>query len=135
MNTNLKILLIEDDALGVFMFKRVVDALKQTCEFIHATDGEAALQILRDKQFFPDLIFSDLNMPGINGIDFLTILKMDSVLKYIPVVILTTSSNQKDVRICYEKGIAGYVLKPLKYEDYTIKIDRVLNYWKMNELL
>jgi CheY-like chemotaxis protein len=73
-------------------------------------------------------------MPKLNGIEFLNILKNDDVLKYIPTIILTTSNNQKDLLECYKIGIAGYVLKPLKYEDYVSKIETLLAYWSINEL-
>ena len=74
-------------------------------------------------------------MPKINGIEFLKILKSDETLKYIPTIILTTSSNRKDVLECYKIGIAGYILKPLKYEDYVSKLEKVLAYWSINELI
>ena len=74
-------------------------------------------------------------MPKLNGIEFLTILKNDEILKYIPAIILTTSSNHKDMLECYKIGIAGYVLKPLKYEDYTDRIKRMLDYWSITELI
>jgi CheY-like chemotaxis protein len=73
-------------------------------------------------------------MPKLNGIEFLNIFKNDDVLKYIPTIILTTSNNQKDLLECYKIGIAGYVLKPLKYEDYVSKIETLLAYWSINEL-
>ena len=73
-------------------------------------------------------------MPKINGIEFLDILKKDPILKNIPTIILTTSGNQKDLSECYKIGIAGYILKPLKYEDYVSKIEKVLAYWSINEL-
>jgi len=76
-----------------------------------------------------------LNMPKINGIEFLQILKNDSFLKYIPAIILTTSNNHRDVLECYKIGIAGYVLKPLKYEDYVDRIKKTLEYWSSNELI
>jgi CheY-like chemotaxis protein len=74
-------------------------------------------------------------MPKINGIEFLKILKNDERLKYIPTIILTTSNNQRDLLECYKEGIAGYVLKPLKYEYYVQKIEKLLAYWSMNELI
>jgi DNA-binding NarL/FixJ family response regulator len=74
-------------------------------------------------------------MPKINGIEFLSILKADAILKYLPTIILTTSNNHKDVLECYKIGIAGYIIKPLKYDDYVDKIDRVLAYWSINELI
>ena len=74
-------------------------------------------------------------MPKINGIEFLKILKKDEDLKHIPTIILTTSSNQKDLLECYKTGMSGYILKPLKYEDYVKKIEVVLSYWSLNELI
>ncbi len=70
-----------------------------------------------------------------NGIEFLKILKEDEFIRYLPVVILTTSANQRDILACYQNGIAGYIIKPLKYEDYVSKIEAVLNYWSVNELI
>ena len=74
-------------------------------------------------------------MPKISGLEFLKILKADDRLKYIPTIILTTSNNQRDLLECYKIGIAGYVLKPLKYEDYVSKIEKLLSYWSINELI
>ena len=74
-------------------------------------------------------------MPKINGIEFLKILKGDKRLRYIPTIILTTSNNKKDLLECFEIGIAGYILKPLKYEDYVVKIEKSLAYWSINELI
>jgi CheY-like chemotaxis protein len=74
-------------------------------------------------------------MPKINGLEFLAILKKHDTLKYIPTIILTTSNNQKDLLECYKIGVAGYVLKPLRYEDYVLKIEKLLMYWSMNVLM
>ncbi|WP_117885688.1 response regulator [Aureibaculum luteum] len=131
---NLKILLIEDDLIEVMKFKRAISSLGLNHQLIEATNGEDALKILEEKDNIPDIILLDLNMPKINGIEFLSILKKDNTLKYVPTVILTTSSNQRDLLACYEIGIAGYVLKPLKYEDYVQKIEKLLAYWSINEL-
>jgi CheY-like chemotaxis protein len=135
MNTPLKILLIEDDAIEVLKFGRAIAKLKHNCTFIDANNGEEAIKILNKKDYLPDIILLDLQMPKINGLEFLDYLKTDSIFKYLPVIILTTSKNQKDILSCYEKGIAGYVLKPLKYNDYIVKIKGLLNYWSSNELI
>ena len=74
-------------------------------------------------------------MPKISGLEFLKIIKANDDLKHIPTIILTTSSNQKDLLECYRTGMSGYVLKPLKYEDYVKKIQTVLEYWSINELI
>ena len=131
----LNILLIEDDAIEVMKLHRTVASKKLDHTIIEANNGVEALEILQKKEALPDIILLDLNMPKINGIEFLSILKSDDVLKYLPVVILTTSNNHKDVLECYKIGIAGYIIKPLKYEDYVEKIDSVLSYWSMNELI
>jgi len=131
----LSILLIEDDRIEVMKLKRVLSKEALNHKLIEAKNGEEALTLLRDKSILPDLILLDLNMPKIDGIEFLKILKDDETLKYIPTVVLTTSSNHNDVKQCYEIGIAGYVLKPLKYEDYVTKLSGLLNYWSLNELI
>lgn len=135
MLKTLKILFIEDDAIEVMKFNRVVSALGLTHQIIESNNGEAAIAFLKSKENLPNIILLDLNMPKLNGIEFLTILKNDPVLKYIPTIILTTSNNFKDIKECYKIGIAGYILKPLKYEDYVFKIEKLLDYWSCNELI
>ena len=134
MEKKLNILLIEDDMIEIMKRNRTVSSLKLNHNIVEANNGEDALKILEKKDELPDIILLDLNMPKINGIEFLSILKKDDVLKYIPTIILTTSSNQNDLLECYKIGIAGYVLKPLKYEDYVSKIEKLLAYWSINEL-
>ena len=134
MFRSLKILLIEDDVIEVMKFNRTIGSLNLSHKVIEANNGEDALKILENKTNRPDIILVDLNMPKINGIEFLNILKSDNVLRYIPAIVLTTSSNMKDLRECYEAGVAGYLLKPLKYEDYVSRIEKLLAYWSVNEL-
>lgn len=131
---SLNILLIEDDMIEVMKLNRTISKLELPHKITEANNGEEALKFLQKKDELPDIILLDLNMPKLNGIEFLSILKKDDVLKYIPTIILTTSSNQRDLLECYKIGIAGYVLKPLKYEDYVVKINSVLAYWSVNEL-
>lgn len=129
----LKILLVEDDRIEILKFKRSISNIVDNYDLSLSTNGkEAFLEI--DKEI-PDLVILDLNMPDTNGIEFLTILKNDEELKHIPVIILTTSNNDKDISECYRLGIAGYVLKPLKYDDYESKIKAILRYWSLNEFL
>ncbi|MFI1773294.1 response regulator [Thalassobellus citreus] len=134
MTHALNILLIEDDMIEIMKFNRTISSLKLNHKIIEANNGEDALAILEKKEELPDIILLDLNMPKIDGIEFLKILKADKALKFIPTIVLTTSNNQKDLLECYEIGIAGYVLKPLKYEDYVSKIEKLLAYWSINEL-
>ncbi|TDE03605.1 response regulator [Flavobacterium hiemivividum] len=135
MAKSLNILLIEDDTIELLKFNRVLTTLKMNHKIVEASNGEEALLILKEKKIIPDIIILDLNMPKINGIEFLQILKNDDYLRYIPAIVLTTSNNYKDVKECYKIGIAGYVLKPLKYEDYVDRIKKVIEYWSSNELI
>ena len=130
----LDVLLIEDNMIEIMKMNRTVSLLELKHNITEAKTAEEALVILETKKNLPDLILLDLNMPKINGIEFLSILKNNDDLKHIPTVILTTSDNQKDLEECYRIGVSGYILKPLKHEDYVNKIETVLSYWSINEL-
>ena len=132
---SLNVLLIEDDMIEVMKLSKATSSLNLNHKIVEANNGEEALKLLEQKDKLPDIILLDLNMPKINGIEFLKILKADDRLNYIPTIILTTSNNQRDLLECYKIGIAGYVLKPLKYEDYVSKIEKLLAYWSINELI
>lgn len=130
----LDVLLIEDNMIEIMKMNRTISLLELKHNITEAKTAEEALVILESKKNLPDLILLDLNMPKINGIEFLTILKKDEDLRHIPTVILTTSDNQKDIHECYRIGVSGYMLKPLKYDDYVSKIKATLAYWSINEL-
>ena len=89
MNNILKVLLIEDDAIEVMKLNRATSSLNLKHQIIEANNGEEALDILQKKEILPDIILLDLNMPKVNGIEFLGILKNDEALKYIPTIIIT----------------------------------------------
>ena len=135
MKKKLKILLIEDDTIELMKLNRAMLSLNMNHKVTEVNNGEDALELLLNKEYYPDIILLDLNMPKINGIEFLSILKTNESLKFIPTIILTTSSNKKDLLECYNIGIAGYVQKPLKYQDYIAKINILLSYWSANELI
>ena len=134
MKKKLNILLIEDDTIEIMKLNRALLALKMNHKIIEAHNGEDALNILTNKKKYPDIILLDLNMPKINGIEFLSILKNNVLLKFIPIIILTTSNNKKDVLECYKIGVSGYIIKPLKYNDYVTKVEKVISYWSINQL-
>lgn len=134
MKKSLKILLVEDNLIEIMKLKRTISLLDLDHILQEANNGEEALGILENTSNLPDIVLLDLNMPKISGIEFLKIIKQNDDLKHIPIIILTTSSNQKDLLECYKIGMSGYVLKPLKYEDYVKKMETVLAYWSLNEL-
>ncbi|MEL6918289.1 MAG: response regulator [Bacteroidota bacterium] len=131
----MNVLFIEDDVIETMKLQRTVSKLRLKHKITEAKNGEEALEILRGESQLPDIVLLDLNMPRMSGLEFLKILKEDDVLKYLPTIILTTSENRTDLLECYRIGIAGYVIKPLKYEDYEEKLENVLRYWEMNELI
>jgi len=131
----MNILFIEDDNIETMKLQRTVSKLQTKHNITEAKNGEEALGILNSDADLPDIILLDLNMPKMSGIEFLKILKADNVMKYLPTIILTTSENRSDLLECYKIGIAGYILKPLKYEDYESKIRKVFEYWEANEIV
>lgn len=131
----LNILFVEDDAIEVMMFVRVLQKIGSNHRLIEARNGEEALAVLNTKEVIPDIILLDLNMPKLNGIEFLKIVKSNDLTKHIPVIIFTTSNNHRDITTCYKIGISGYIIKPLKYEDYLVLVQKTLEYWSSNELL
>ncbi len=131
----LNILFIEDDAIETMKLHRTLAKLQFKHKIVEAKNGEEALAHLNSDEVLPDIILLDLNMPKMSGIEFLKILKEDAIMKYLPTVVLTTSENRADLLECYKIGIAGYVIKPLKYEDYETKLASVFKYWENNELV
>ena len=116
-------------------FKRVCQKNKYTHTVLEAANGEMALDILENEETLPNLILLDLNMPKMNGTEFLSVLKSNKSLKYIPIIVMSSSDNEKDVKECYELGIAGYIIKPLHFAEYTKRIVSLLSYWEINELV
>ena len=129
------ILFIEDDLIETMKLQRTISKMQLNHVVKEVSNGEAALNELRNSNVLPDIILLDLNMPRMNGLEFLQILKEDDRLRFLPTIILTTSENQEDLFEAYRIGIAGYVIKPLKLQDYEIKLKKVLDYWSINELV
>lgn len=135
LRKKLNILFIEDDEIEVMKLNRALSSMSVKHQILGAENGEKALELLNSKDQQPDIILLDLNMPRMNGIEFLQILKDHENFQFIPTIILTTSNNRRDVMQCFKMGIAGYIIKPLKYDDYVIKIKSLFDYWSMNELI
>jgi CheY-like chemotaxis protein len=129
----LNILLVEDDKIEALKLERAFKKLGYNHNIINAKNGEEALFFCKLDQ--PNLILLDLNMPKMNGLEFLFLLKNDNDLKFIPTVIFTTSNNHQDLVKAYELGVAGYIVKPLRYEKYVDQIEKIISYWEFNELV
>ena len=131
----MNILLVEDDAIESMKVNRVASQVSPSFSITEAKNGEEAMTLLESKVIFPDVILLDLNMPRMNGIEFLRKMRQNAKLKHIPTVILTTSDNRKDLVECYSIGISGYIVKPLSLNDYQTRLRRLLNYWEVNTFI
>lgn len=135
MKTTCKaILLVEDDQVDAMTVRRALKELHVTNRLEHVENGEDALAFLSDKaKDTPCLILLDLNMPIMNGIEFLEAIKADAELKCIPVVVLTTSDEQKDKLESFKLGVAGYMRKPVDYKQFVEIIRTIDAYWTISE--
>ncbi len=135
MRSSKPILLIEDDNVDVMTVERVFRDLKIANQLVSTSNGEQALEYLRTNgNKKPCVILLDLNMPKMNGTEFLKIIKTDEALQKIPVVVLTTSSQQRDVVESFNLGAAGYMVKSVDYEKFVETIRTINLYWTLSEL-
>jgi CheY-like chemotaxis protein len=120
-----KILLVEDDELDVISVQRSLTRVGVDYELQTAYNGKEAISLLTDKQStnLPDVILLDLNMPKMNGIEFLAALRSVPDLKHIKVFVMTTSADTADRAATEELEIAGYIIKPLSYNDNSKRAD------------
>lgn len=129
------ILLVEDDIVDVMSVKRALRDLKVSNPLFHVENGEEALAWLKDrKNPKPSIILLDLNMPRMNGHEFLAVLKKDEDLRRIPVIVLTTSRSEPDKAQSFDLGVAGYMIKPLDYQQFVDVMRTIRHYWTMSEL-
>jgi CheY-like chemotaxis protein len=129
------ILLVEDDLVDMMSVKRALRDLQVTNPLHHVGNGEEALAWLRDpKNPRPAIILLDLNMPRMNGHEFLAIAKKDEMLKRIPVIVLTTSKTEVDKVQSFELGVAGYMAKPVDFQQFVDVMRTIHLYWTLSEL-
>ena len=135
MRNSKPILLVEDDRVDAMTVERALKDLKVTNQLIHKRNGEEALQYLQDaNNKKPCVILLDLNMPKMNGIEFLKATKADENLRKIPVVALTTSTEEQDIMDTFKLNIAGYMVKPVDYKRFIETIRTIEMYWTLSEL-
>ena len=101
-------------------------------ELMFALDGQAALQKIEDHPDI-DIALIDINMPKMNGIEFLRALRSDPELSSLSVFIMTTSNDEQDKFEAYKLNVAGYVLKPLSFEKFVSAVSILSSYWKLCE--
>jgi two-component system response regulator len=137
MTKDVEILLVEDNAGDAEM---TINALKKSNlanKLLHLKDGAVALDFIfaegefADRQIgqMPKVILLDLKMPKVNGLEVLQKIRADERTKRIPVVVLTSSKEDPDIKKCYELGVNSYVVKPVAFNDFQKAISEVGLYW------
>ena len=133
--TSKPILLVEDDQVDVMTVKRALKEIHVTNPVVNLDNGEEALNYLRDPDSAkPCIILLDLNMPIMNGIEFLQVAKQDAQLRRFPVVVLTTSEEQQDKVNSFDLGVAGYMAKPVDYRQFVEVMRTIDAYWTISEV-
>lgn len=129
------ILLVEDDEVDVMNVKRAFSKNNIKNPLFVAGNGVEALEMLDDKIIpLPKIIILDINMPKMNGIEFLKILRENERLKNISVFVMTTSNEDSDKIKAYNLNVAGYILKPLSFEKFVVSVSTLNNFWQLCEM-
>jgi CheY-like chemotaxis protein len=136
------LLVIEDSDEDFAAFERIARRSSIQNPIYRCSEGDEALAYLRqialaerESEFRPSMILLDLNLPGVDGREVLRQIKQDKNLKTIPVVVFTTSSNPRDVEICYQQGVNGYLIKPIDVVQLKRTILLFFEYWFAVSLL
>ena len=137
MNQEIDILLVEDNLSDAEMTISALSEHNLANKLFHVKDGEEALDFLfsegkhanRAKDFKPKVILLDLKMPKVNGIEVLQRIRNSEETKTIPVVVLTSSKEDPDIKKCYALGVNSYVVKPVEFDQFHKAISQLGLYW------
>ena len=136
MNNLKRILLVEDSSRDAELMLDALSANMIANDVVHVRDGVEALDYLYRRGTFADraggqpaLLLLDLKLPKVDGLEVLRQVKGDDTLKMIPVVMITSSRQEKDLVASYELGVNAYVVKPMKFQDFVEAVKRVGAFW------
>jgi len=130
----LNILLVEDNEGDVFLISEALEELKLPLQISFAKDGREALEFLNsclksERNPAPDLVLLDINLPFKNGLEVLKFIKGSDSLRRLPVIMLTTSSNQKDINDSYTNHANSYIVKPFGPGGYHEILHKIQLFW------
>jgi CheY-like chemotaxis protein len=139
-STTFNILLLDDEPADAYLIKTAFENSQKSTQLHHVIDGYDALNFLQQQGHYkdaprPDLILLDINMPRMNGHEFLIAIKANKSLKNIPAVVLSSSNIERDIIDAYQQGAAGYITKPVDIADFTHIINKLEDYWRTLVLL
>ena len=131
----LNILLVEDDQVDIMNVRRAFDRNRISNPLFVAGNGIEGLRMLRDNEVPAGrrIVLLDLNMPRMNGIEFLRELRADPDLQQTPVIVLTTSNDERDKIDAYNLNVAGYLLKPVTFVNFVEVMAALNKYWTLVE--
>jgi len=130
---DMRILLVDDNPDDLALEKRAIRRAVPEAELLEAHDGQQALHMLigpearEDER--PALIFLDLKMPRVNGIEVLTQLRQEQSFQRTPIVVLTSSDEEADLDACYRAGVNSYIRKPVEFEEFVDEVGHAARYW------
>lgn len=132
--TPIELLLIDDDQSDIYLARRALKKCRTPVQIQVARHGEEALSLLRHEESYedarrPDLIFLDLNMPRMNGHEFLEAMKVDDDLKSIPIIVMSMSESDVDMFESYRLQANAYISKPIELEAFTEVIRSIEDHW------
>jgi two-component system, response regulator len=125
----LDILLVEDNPNDAELAQRALKKTNLGPRLVLARDGAEALDYLFSNRPKPKVIFLDLKLPKIDGVEVLRRLRTDDRLKSIPVVVLTSSQEERDINECYKLGVNSYVVKPVEFDKFYQVVGDLAQYW------
>ena len=135
MKSNKPILLVEDDQVDSMTVRRALKELNVTNRVDIANNGEEAISYLQNcGPNKPCIILLDLNMPKMNGLEFLNVVKHQEDFKTIPIIVLTTSRDDQDRIESFKHSVAGYMIKPVDYMQFVETMRTIEMYWTLSEL-
>ncbi len=126
------VLLVEDDDIDAEGMERAFKKLKISNPLVRARDGQEALDLLRanDNELVGKVVvLLDLNMPRMNGLEFLEIVRSDQALTKLPVFVITSSENQFDIDSAYKSHVSGYIVKPIDRGQLSSLLEKLDAYW------
>jgi CheY-like chemotaxis protein len=127
---SLSILFIDDDEIERLKFKKVCNEFNASNTILEAENGKQALALVNENNPTFDLIISDLNMPVMDGFQFLAELKKNSTLKRIPIVIISSLDDKETIQQCYDLGISSYFNKSEQFSKHKSNLISILDYWQ-----
>ncbi len=121
--------LLEDCESDALAFSRAIRKLAPGTEVVRWRQAQTAIQAMDSGLPAPDLFFIDLNLPGMNGLEFLRRLRSNSAWQFVPTVVLTSSASPDDVRSSYREGAGGHIVKPQAFDNLVALLGKCLTYW------